>query len=298
LSVINVEGIKKLKANFNNQVDDLLRESSYTITNLNSQVPIITENINLDEKEEEIFYFIVNNPNTTTQEVVNAFNGKPGYSRVPVVRIIYQLKKCGKIVIKADKTNRSKHRLSINKEDILASLVLVVKHFKEDIFVLIDKIESLFSNTRNSSGKMRAELRRLIDCLIMLYKCGKDSFSDSYLWYGKVSDNYTHNKKFSIIYSSMHELHTKLYQMLTHINFVKSSNEMVRLIYRSPTDALRPKNLKFIMRSCKNLNADLRLAVEAIINFLWSINRQRLPLMYSEYEQLSSNKLKNWRNVI
>jgi hypothetical protein len=295
---INVEEIKRLKANFNNQIDGLLRESSNTIPNLNSQIPIILENIDLDEKEEEIFYFIANNPNIAIQDVVNAFNGKPGYSRVPVVRTVKQLKKYGKIVIKADKTNRSRYRLSINKEDILVSLILVVNFFKENYFVLIDKIKSLFINTRNGAGKVNTNLTRLIECLIMLYNCGKNSFADFYLWYGKVSDNYTHYKKFSIIYNSMHEIHTKLYQMLTEIYFVKSSNEMVRLIYRSPTDALRPKNLKFFMRSCKNLNAGLRLAVEVLINFLWSINRQRLPLMYSEYEQLSSNKLKDWRKVI
>ena len=94
----------------------------------------------------------------------------------------------------------------------------------------------------------------------------------------------------------MHEIHTKLYQMLTEINFINDDKEMVRLIYHSRSDALRPENLKFIMQSCKN--SILRQDVEFIVDFLWRISYQKLPLMYSEYESLDSDRVKDWRNII
>ena len=143
---------------FNDQMDSLLNVvSSRTTPNLKSQISTILENIDLDGKEKEIFYHIANNPYITVQDLVNAFEGQPGYSRVPVSRIIKQLKKYGKIVVKADKTNRSKYRLSINKEDILVSLMQVVNHFKEIYFVLIDKIRSFFINTINGAGKISSD---------------------------------------------------------------------------------------------------------------------------------------------
>lgn len=282
---------------FNDQIDNVLNvASSKSTLNPSGQISAILENVDLNEKEKEVFYHIANNPNTTIQDMVNAFEGKPGYSRVPILHIIKQLKENNKIIIKSDKTNSSKYRLSINKEDILASLLLVVNHFKEIYFVLIDKIKSLFINDRNGAGRINLGSAILVECLVMLYKCGKNSFADFFLWYGKVSDNYTHYKKFVVIYNCTHEIHTKLYQMLTEINFIKDDKGMVRLIYHSRSDALRPENLKFIMQSCKN--SDLGQRVEIIIDFLWRISYQKLPLMYSEYESLDSDRVKDWRNII
>jgi hypothetical protein len=288
----HIEG--KIREIFNNGFDNLQRKSlSIKIQDPSYRI-LVTEKTELDEKEVAIFNHIAKNPGTSNQGVVNSFKSKPGYSRIPVCTIINRLHHYGLITVKLDKNNKQTHRLSINEENVLPDLILVLDYIKNIYFRLIEKTKPFISRENNLAHITPVEL---VECLITLYKFTKEKFSDFFLWYEKLCDNDTLHRKFGIISASMQEIIAELYQGLVNTRFISRGEEMERFLNYSRSDVLGPENLTFIISTFGECG--LRRYVEPIIDILWRLFYRKLPLLYLEYSHLSGEgKLNDWRDIV
>ena len=106
-------------------------------------------NYELNEKEKLILNYIEKNEGTTQEGLIKNL-GK--YTRVPISKNIHTLAKEGLILIRNDEHNSQTHRLFINKENALVTLIQDLDFFKQAYFKLIDKTKGKYIELNHSAG--------------------------------------------------------------------------------------------------------------------------------------------------
>jgi len=95
----------------------------------------------LDEKEREVLGYIKNNPLVNKDQIVKHFEGTPGLSRIPVLKIIKSLIKRSYLIEQRSENNRHTRSLVVNENSKLLLVSKEMDDFKKYFFMLLDKVK-------------------------------------------------------------------------------------------------------------------------------------------------------------
>lgn len=306
--VVNLKEIEKLGKSINDDLDDVLKKSK--------PLPVLTKlqirsgEDDLDERDKEIFNYIKNNPDIIKQDVINAFESKPGHSRTPVLRRINKLdKQYHMIISKPDKTNSQIHHLAVNYGNELASLLADLDSFKQSYFTLIEKSNSIVNDKFFSGLLGLIENLGFVNALLTPLKIILNVYtmSDLFSSYESRLDDVTVHKKLAAIYSTIKELQTKLYDSAFKEPRVKCDSFFV--------DAHLYDNLGFLNNmlhsslwgsSYKNIEEmlitfdkyGLMKDAEVLLDRIWKIIYPIFPVIYPRYSKDNPDVFRDWRKVI
>jgi hypothetical protein len=307
--VVDVKELEKLKKD----IDDVITKKSITVTTEQLQVRGYDQEI--DEKDKVIYEYIKNNLGINKTQVVKFFekNKVPGYSRVPVLSAINRLEKeYGMIIIRLDKTNRRIQHLFINHESALVSLLTDLDSFKQVYYMLIDKINT-FLNNKNIifTGFIGlVKYSKLVNALLVPFKFVLIPFNifNLFLPYEKVEDKEMLHKKFSLIYGTVRDLQTMLYETFFKESHFRSNDS--RYTYNFMYDqlgfltnvlhsSLWGSNHENIEEMLITLNEyELLDSAKIVLDHLWKIIHPIFRIIYPRFYRDNEEKFKDWREFI
>ena len=228
------------------------------------------------EKEKRIYEYIKNNPGTTKQAVVNNFKGIN--SRIPILNAIDQLENGRIIIVRKDEHNSQVHRLFINSENILVSLIKELDSFKQPFFKLIDKAMTISKQEGVHDWLARSEL---VGALLFPYKHFIMKYNLNGLFFPRDTkiDDETLHKKFTIVFDTMQEVHAKLYKVMSDNRWIDNDEESKeRLPYSRDLEELNYERLNNTLKILEKYG--LRQSAEEVFDSLFG-NREWPQLIKS-----------------
>lgn len=177
-------------------------------------IPVRIEETDVDEKDKAIFDYIRGNENIIKKDVIDAFEGKLGYSRKIVLTRIKRLdQQYGMIIVKPDKNNRRIHHLLINNGNELVSLIGDLDSFQQTYFELIDRLNSLVKNKCIIFTGLLGliENLRFVNAVTTPFKLMLKIYTTFDLLLPHNGDNEYLHRKFAIIFGTIKEVQNKLY---------------------------------------------------------------------------------------
>ena len=306
--VVDAKKIEKLKESINDDLDNILKKSESLP--VNTRLPLRSDEDDLDEKDKEIFNYIKDNPEITKQDVVNAFNCKPGYSRKPVITRINKLdKELHMINSKRDKINPQTHRLAVNYENEVAALIAHLDSFKQAYFTLIDKSNSIVNDKYFPGLLGLTENLGFVNALLAPLKVLLNVYTtyDLFSSYENRLDNVTVRKKLVAIYSTIKESQTKLYKGPFKEPRVKCDSffanthlyDNLGFLNNMLHSSLWGSGYKNIEEMLVTLyKYGLIKDAELVLDRVWKILYPIFPVTYPRYNKENPDVFKDWRKVM
>ncbi len=227
----------------------------------------IDSDYELDNREKQILDFIIDNPGTNKQNIINNL-GKS--SRVPILNRIKRLEKFGYVIEKINEKNSSSHQLYYNDGDSFTTLFKGLKEFKKSYFLLLDNIKNTLIELDKRSKKQLKIIRE------DNYTNNKDtSFGDLY----RLTEYIILPFKILIVilsFSNFIDFNMKdyneniiLHKFLIFNGFIKDIIYKLRKIFLKISEKQLDKNIYFI----ENLGREmLPTSIETNINFFAKYN--------------------------
>lgn len=123
--------------------------------------------------------------------------------------------------------------------------------------------------------------------------------SDIFLWRERPVDKETLHNKFAIVYRSMQEIHSKLYEItpiITHpLDTDFNLEPLSSALYSAPHE-LSPEHIISFLRDFEHFG--LSLFAESVLDALWKISYPVLPNVDLRYASENTEVLKDWRKII
>lgn len=182
------------------------------------------------------------------------------------MKTIADLENEGFIEITKDEHKAKKYHLSINRNNVLVSLIEDLDHFKESFFKLIDEMKgTLKSLNDNYSISNRTQEGDLIDALLMPYKCLINTciISDLVLRAKGPLDKNTIYKKFAIILAKVPEIQIKLYESISSPSTYYHEAEIYATIFEGGLQSLTQDNMYNMLDTFEKHN--LSISAEQVL---------------------------------
>ncbi|MGB6590011.1 MAG: hypothetical protein WBE68_00710 [Candidatus Nitrosopolaris sp.] len=171
-------------------------------------------------RHKKILKYVENNQGTTKEDVIKK-NQDIG-SRMTIVKSMDDLIEMRMLIVRPDDSNQHIQHLYTNNEHVVLSLFKDLEFFKQGYFRLIDETNKILKKLDQSKDKEgHKKIYELLDALLMpyIYLIIMYITSDIFLRRERSVDKQTLHNKFAIVYDSMQEIHTKLYEItpiITH----------------------------------------------------------------------------------
>jgi len=265
----------------------------------------------LNERQKEILKYVGKKSGATKEDVIK--NNPHIGSRMTVLKAINDLIAMKMLIVKRNFNQHIQHLYTNNEHGILA-LINDLEFFKQVYFRLIDesnkKLKELWfkfqkkKELREYNGGWHAwmNMRHLLEALLMPYKNLNMMYimSDLLLWQERPLDKETLHNKFTIVYGSMNEIHTKLHESIAPL-FTSEFYQHLRIeplnfsLY-SLESGLSHQHIISFLRDYSVFR--LGSFVEPVLDILWKISYPVLPHVDPFYASTDLEKLKDWRNII
>ena len=262
------------------------------------------------EGQGEILSYIKDNPEINKQDVVNAFNSKPGYSRKPVITRINKLdKQLHMITSKPDKTNPQTHRLAVNYENEVAALIVDLDSIKQAYFTLIDKSNSIVNDKYFPGLLGLTENLGFVNALLAPLRVILNVYTtyDLFSSYENHLDDMTVRKKLAAIYDTIKELQTKLDKSAFKEPRVKCDSFFVNTYLYDNIGFLNNmlhsslwgsgyRNIEEMLVTFEKYG--LIRDAEILLDRVWKIIYPIFPDMYPRDTKENPSVFKDWREVM
>ncbi|MFZ0221531.1 MAG: hypothetical protein WAM42_07540 [Candidatus Nitrosopolaris sp.] len=200
-----------------NSIDKILKSGKENVTNTQYAS---YESEELSGRHKKILKYVENNQGTTKEDVIKK-NQDIG-SRMTIVKSMDDLIEMRMLIVRPDDSNQHIQHLYTNNEHVVLSLFKDLEFFKQGYFRLIDETNKILKKLDQSKDKEgHKKIYELLDALLMpyIYLIMMYITSDIFLRRERSVDKQTLHNKFAIVYDSMQEIHTKLYEItpiITH----------------------------------------------------------------------------------
>lgn len=191
----------------------------------------------LDDKEKEIIEFIKNNPGTSMQFVVDSV--KP--ARVTVFKTIKRLISYGMIHVELDKKKKRTHRLYVNDDSLIVSVMDDIKKFNKSYINLIKTASRVYKNreARNDPkytgilGNTLLYSQTISDNLITILKHLITSYSlyAVFEWPKRIRDTEGLNRLYVTVFQSFNDIFSELAKYIPF--HLKERNEKMQYLNRN-----------------------------------------------------------------
>lgn len=299
-----IEKIKKY-------IDDIITSKSIPFSSFN-QIPLRGNEMDLEEKDKVVWYHIKENPGIIKEQIAKAFEDRPGYSRKPVFNVLKRLNNNGWIVGRPDRTNSRIHHLFINNENEFVLLIHDVDSFKEAYFILIDNLDSFLKNNDvvfTGFGGLKENLK-LVNAILTPFKfiLSLHIVFDLFLPHENLVDGELLHRRFALIYSTIKEMQTKLYESFFKEPRIKLVDEFfinthlydnlgfLNNILHSTLWGLNYTNIEDMLITLDKYG--LIENAKIVMDYLWKIIYPIFPIMYPHYNKAKPDVFKDWRKVI
>jgi hypothetical protein len=179
------------------------------------------DNTVLGKREKEILDFIGSRPGIHQEGVVEHFRRTPGLSRMPILRIIKNLKK-DHYIIPRRIVSRHKYGLFVNEDNLLLIVKKELEHIKKQFSILLKELREKFDNkesfrkNNNDTTNKRKLLEQfdkdkkeilsflhsnIYEKLVSIYM-----FRALFSWNNEIKDEQTLHKLSQIIISNIMEM--------------------------------------------------------------------------------------------
>jgi hypothetical protein len=273
-------------------------------------IQVTTEETDLDERDKAIFNYIRGDQDLIKTNVIDAFDGKLGYSRKIVLRRIKRLEHLGMIIVKPDKNNRRIHHLLINNGNELVSLIADLDSFKQEYFKIIDKINCLVNDKHLIFTGLLGliENLRLVTAVVTPFKIILKIYTTFDFLLPHNDDNEYLHRKFAIIHDTLKEIQNKLYNSVFKEPLVTPCDPFFTNTYLYDNLNLLNNILhgSILGSSYEDIEAMLitfnkcRLMeiAELLMDRLWKIIYPVFPIIYPRYSKDNPDVLRDWRRVM
>lgn len=279
--VVKIKEVEKLKS----YIESIL-ENSITLSDI-IQRSVLTEGIDMNEKEKSIFEYIINNQGVIKEHVVNAFKEKAGYSRKPVFKILRRLEEYEYIKIIPNPTNNRKHQLYLNNQNEIGSLAKNVDSFSREYCRLITCIKKNCEDPQIALD---------FHAIIMPLKFFIRLFSNSILWNTVHPDKEILHRKFAFISNAMETIYLKLSNTMQNNSWIKSAEEITTEIMYDGSNIFHPEKIINMLRIFEKYG--LRENAEMVLDCLWNIGYPIIRFMYPYYSLKNPDVPTDWRKLI
>jgi hypothetical protein len=287
--------------NIRDSIDKILSKQSVAI---NPQ-HMLYESEELSERQKEILKYVERKPGATKEDVIK--NNPHIGSRMTIVHAIEALIEMRMLIVKRD-LNQHIQPLYTNNEHVVLSLFYDLELFKQVYFRLIDETTKKLTNTNRKLPK-KCDIRRhftgslmwdALEALLLPYKYLMYVTPDLLLWQERPLDKDALHNKFAVVYDSLKEIHTKLYESITPLitsQFYRDLQEPLNSPLYHIQFGLSPEQIIKFLRIFEGFG--LVAFVELILDVIWKISYPVLshPL-YASVEKSRKDAPKDWRDVI
>ncbi len=250
------------------------------------------------ERNKIIIEFISNHQGCNAQDVVDGLIAK--ISRVPLFEGLNELTTVG--VVKDDKTNRREHRLFVDANNPLISVPADLDKFKNACFLFLEKWKAKYAKRRSP-----VEEAVLLDTILLIYRhlTAMYNLYFTLIWPKKVSDPGILTNLYSIIFSTLPEILSKLSDVF-HLSL---KEELVNSLLPSIIDnsfSLLPQQIEWILEEYRKYG--FRREGEAMLDAVWKISSEAFSQSHVSWiathrPAMDSNKwkeitAKDWRKLI
>jgi hypothetical protein len=304
IKVVSAKELEKIRKN----IDDALKKSA----SLRSvrEMSIRVDGTGIDEKDKKIINYIRYNPEIIKQNVIDAFNKIPGYSRKPILKRINRLEKLGMIIVKPDEANSQIHHLSVNYVNELSLLIVDLDSFKACYFNLIDKIDYLLKDKHLSFDGFLGltENYWLVNAVLTPLKLILNLYNtfDLFLPVRNLDSESLH-RKFAIIRTTIIEIQTRLHNSILNEPLIRSCDSYFANTSLYENLNLTNNILNGAMWGVNHKNIESMLVVfekyglseisEALLDSLWKLIDPIFLTIYPWFNKKNC-KVKDWRSLI
>jgi hypothetical protein len=237
--------------------------------------------VDLEERDWRVMRYIKDNPGTSKEGVVRGMNGDP--SRITVLKILDKLEQYELIISTKDKPNSQRLHLYINKEDVFVSVSQDLEEFKNTFFVLLDKTVERARHIPARDDKIGIFSMLYDDFLIFYYHIlGLHITYGLRKWPNEIKDHETASRLYTVIFSRMLEIQTKIFDIQNMIsNEIYHDEIMYNRMNSRPQKQfiispylLTPKFMAEVTEKAEKYG--LTIEAEAVLDISWKIGYEIL----------------------
>jgi hypothetical protein len=286
---VNTEDVEKI---LRGSIDQISKKA--VMLSSFDQMPVIIDDSNIDEKDQEILDHISNNPGIIKERLLEAFEGKSGYSRRAFYRIIKKLEQGHMITVEPDKVNKRIHHLYINNYNIIISLLDELTSFNKAYFNLIDNLKRLEINLNATTE--RIQIVNAVTMPFRFFIIAYSIFNVLLSWHQTDLDKQTLHRKFAMVHRQVQNVHSKLSDALLNNGLIESADEISVEILQASSGVLAPETISTVLDTFDKYG--LRENIELVLDCLWRISNPIIHHLYPYYSLKNPAVQKDWRRLI
>ena len=220
---LELEKVQSLK----NQVDTIIQSAKRTKDY--SSKPRIEQKIEpLDKQEKAVIDFIKKNPGTSIERVVKSVD----YARRTIYKTIGRLRSYGMIIEELDKKSNRKHRLYVNNDSLILSVIDDLERFKTSYSNLIKAAVELYKKIDDTDEMYSWDTTSNLISILKLLIVGYSTYA-VFEWPKSIHDTEGLNRLYLTVFQNINEILTELAKYIPF--HIKDKKEKLKFITRDLT---------------------------------------------------------------
>ncbi len=283
--------LKKINSSLKQQMKRLRKE----------QQDLQNQRGDLTERQKQIYNFISNNPGRCKQSIVNSSS----VSRKPTFKIISELERYKMIIVRQDETNTQIHRVYINENSILSSVINQLDQFSREFSKLLDQLGKIVKNLNWPDQDYESLLTSIF--IIFQHVANIHSVYGLLKWPGEIYDVELLNKLRVIVGVRLEQLQGRILEAF-HLHTRISSKERLTMemtynpLVRNVASnifLLKLEKMDEIIEPFKRAQLPENI-INSVLDAAWKTSFD--ILLWTEYDvrkwnwsEHAMNKLRDWR---
>jgi hypothetical protein len=272
------------------------------------------QSLGLTDIENAVQKYIKEHPGASKQAVVDYFDQKKTYTRVPLFRTISSLVQYGMVTTRKDPSNRQTYNLYVNSESLLVSLINEFEKFEIGYRNLVEETKVDFAKMASwrksynkkynqqlrkgikkedlddwywetSERKIQGEEESILSDLLSVYKSFIfiHIFIALFKWPSMTSDPIMLNKLYAVLFDRIAQLHPIILEIVPEVFGRK------RDIYFLGTRAIKVMEIEKLFQWFPHPDADTNFTT--VMDSMWNSVYE----FFTWSKGLDKTKLKDWR---